>query len=200
MGNKEFYFFALAPTGSGISGSDRIFIELARRWSEKYPLKIFTTEEGVEMMNRQKLSGKNLIIKKVETGTLPNNFFLKYIYKIYLGIKLGFSSLSTVYNLPSTILYSSSDFWMDVIPCAILKLRFSQVKWVATWYQTAPNPRSGFGEQNAKDKVQRKEKYRTSALFYWLSQFIAKPLIKMFADKVIVNNEDEKREFKEFND
>ena len=190
MTKPRFVFFALAPTGSGISGSDRIFIELARRWSAKYPVTIYITNEGVEMMKRQRLSGKNLKIVKVGKDKLPENFFLKYFYKIYLGIKLGFFSLSTIYNLPSTILYSSSDFWMDIFPGVILKLRFNQMKWIATWYQTAPSPLIGYREQGIRNK-----NYFLSAFLYWFSQLIAKPLIGRFADKVIVNNQDEKKEF-----
>ncbi len=65
---KRFLFFALASTGKGISGGDRIFIELARNWSRKVPVTIFTTKEGVEMTKRQKLQGKYLKVEKVEKG------------------------------------------------------------------------------------------------------------------------------------
>lgn len=187
---REIIIIALAPTGKGISGSDRIFIELARQWSKEIPVKIFTTLEGVEMMSRQKLKGKFLEVKAVEKK-LPTNFFLKYIYKIYLGIKLGFILKPNTYNLmPITYIYSSSDFLMDVLPAVLLKLRFGKkVKWIATWYQTAPKPIQGFSQGK------RGEKYRLSAFYYWLSQLTAKPFINKLADKVIVNNEDERKQF-----
>ena len=196
---QKLLFLALAPTGVGISGSDRIFIELAREWSKKLPVEIFTTKEGVRMVQRQKLFGKHLKVTKAEKLSLPTNILLKYVYKIYLGIKLGFSLLITDNLLPKTYLYSSSDFWMDVFPAVILKLRYPRVKWIATWYQTAPNPLRGFVEQSAERKEHRENEYKLSALFYWFSQLPIKPLIKKYADFVIVNNEDERKQFPEMN-
>ncbi|KKQ51506.1 MAG: Glycosyltransferase [Candidatus Woesebacteria bacterium GW2011_GWA1_39_21b] len=203
--NKKFIFFALSPTGTGLSGSDRIFIELAREWSKSLPITIHTTQEGMEMIKRQKLKGEYLKVVKVEKSRLPGNLFLKYFYKIYLGIKLGFSLnlLTTNYQLPTTILYSSSDFWMDILPAVILKILFKRIKWVATWYQTAPNPLKGYEEsQNLKTKRLkniRQERYNFSAFLYWFSQLVTKPLISRYADKVIVNNVDEQKQFPSHN-
>ncbi len=210
-GTLQFYFFALAPTGEGISGSDRVFIELARRWSEKIPLTIYTTEEGIKMMQRQKLKGKLLKIIKVEKGKLPKNFFIRYLYKIFLAINLGLSLQITDHQSRITFIYSSSEFWMDSLPALIIKIRYPKINWIAAWYQTAPNPLKGFIEQSSKVKVQRtplesprlltgqggrrQSRYSLSALFYWLMQFPIKPLISKIADKVIVNNEEEKKQF-----
>ena len=154
-GTLQFYFFALAPTGEGISGSDRVFIELARRWSEKIPLTIYTTEEGIKMMQRQKLKGKLLKIIKVEKGKLPKNFFIRYLYKIFLAINLGLSLQITDHQSRITFIYSSSEFWMDSLPALIIKIRYPKINWIAAWYQTAPNPLKGFIEQSSKVKVQR---------------------------------------------
>ncbi|OGM26074.1 hypothetical protein A3D01_04910 [Candidatus Woesebacteria bacterium RIFCSPHIGHO2_02_FULL_39_13] len=194
--NKDiFYFFALAPTGKGLSGGDRIFIELAREWSKKIPVRIFTTQEGVEMAGEQKLSGSYLTIERLEKGYLPNNFFLKYIYKIFLGIRLGLTFRTAKSDIQHLFLYSSSDFWMDVLPAVILKTRFTKVKWIATWFQTAPNPLRGFEERDSENQGQRFRTYKYSALMYGFSQLASKPLITKFADKVIVNNEEEKKQF-----
>ena len=192
--NIYFDFFSLAPTGSGLSGSDRIFIELARNWSVKNLVKIYTTQEGVEMCGRQGLSGKYLVINKIEKNQLPYNFFLKYLYKIYLGIKLGITlNIGHKSLITDHYIYSSSDFWMDVIPCVILKIRYPKLKWVATWYQTAPNPFKGYSEGI------REEKYNFSAFLYWFSQLPIKPLIRKYADFVIVNNEEERKQFSKMN-
>lgn len=190
MGIKEIKFIALSPTGSGISGGDRIFIELARRWSNKYSLEIITTREGLLMMNSQNLSGKELKINII-SNNLPSGFFLKYIYKILLGLKYGLTEHFKYTK--ETIIYPASDFWMDAFPAILLKIRFPKVKWVATWYQTAPNPFIGYAEGN------REEKYRFKAFLYWFSQLPIKPLIANFADFVLVNNEIEKKQFPELN-
>jgi len=187
MGIKEIKFIALSPTGSGISGGDRIFIELARHWSNKFPLEIVTTKEGLVMVNSQNLSGKKLRINVI-SSKLPSGFFLKYIYKIFLGLK--YSLMARPKYTKETLLYSASDFWMDTFPAVLLKIRYPSVGWVATWYQTAPNPFKGYVEGG-----QREGKYRLSAFLYWFSQFPIKPLIKLFADYVLVNNESEKKQF-----
>ena len=74
-----------------------------------------------------------------------------------------------------------------------MKVRYPKIKWVATWYQTAPNPFVGYAEGD------RAKKYRLSALLYWLSQLPIKPLISVFADFVLVNNEEEKKQFPKLN-
>lgn len=184
---KKYVFVALAPTGSGISGSDRIFIELARNWSQQFSVEIITTQEGRKMIERQKLSGPNLSIKVIG-GKLKLNFLLKYVYKIILGVGLGFNLKIKTYE--PTLIYSSSDFWMDSLPAVLLKIRYPKIKWVATWYQTAPNPILGFSENG-----NRETKYNFSAFLYWFSQLPIKPLINFFADWVIVNNESERQRF-----
>lgn len=103
-----------------------------------------------------------------------------------MGVTLN---LSTSYKLQATYIYSASEFWMDSLPCLILKLRYPKIKWVAAWYQTAPNPLKGFSEG----------RYKLSAFYYWLMQKPIKPLISRFADFVLVNNETEKVQFPRLN-
>lgn len=170
--------FALAAHGRGISGGDRIFIEFARRWSRQIPVKIYVSEEGREMCRRQHLEDP------VEFEVKPEKSYLARIIK---GIWLGLT-LKPVEN-GNLIIYSASEFWMDSLPAFFLKLRFSKIKWVAAWYQTAPNPLKGFAE----GAVHSRDRLRAFA--YWLVQFPIKPLISKFADYVLVNNEAEKKQF-----
>lgn len=187
MKTHNFLFFALAATGSGISGGDRIFIEFARRWGKQSGIELYLTPEGAEMCRRQNLSGKKLSIKITGKDFFLKNFFAGYFYRIFEGIKLG---LSLKVN-ENTHVYSASDFWMDVIPAFLIKLRYKKVKWIAAWYQTAPNPLIGYGLR------ERDKRYRFSSLLYWTSQFLIKPLIKTCADLVLVNNYEEKKQFQD---
>lgn len=179
--------FSLASYGEGISGGDRIYIEFARRWGKKIPITIFVWEEGYRMCRRQHLeiSEVKFIISKLKKWR-RFGFLVCYVVRIFEGIKLGFS-LKQKDN--KQIVYSSSEFLMDVLPAFILKLRFPKIKWVATWFQTAPNPLRGFAEG------EREEKYRLNALLYWLVQLMTKPLISGFSDYVLVNNEEERKQF-----
>lgn len=174
MKKHNFLFFALAAIGSGISGGDRIFIEFARRWSIHNNILIYVTQEGLKMCKRQNLFGNKLSIQTVGKRIFLKNYFIGYFYRIFQGIKLGL----TLKIKKDTYVYSASDFWMDAIPAFLIKLRSKKVKWIAAWYQTAPNPLTGYG-----------------SFFYWMSQFFIKPLIKISADLVLVNNYEEKKQF-----
>ncbi len=196
MGKKKeniLNIFAFAAHGKGISGGDRIFIEISRNLYKKIKTDIFVTEEGYEMCKRQDLHKTSVGFHISNIRSQIGLRFITYYIKVILeGIKLGFSLQYSIYDIQHTYLYSASDFWMDVFPCLILKMRFPKIKWVATWFQTAPNPLIGFSE------VKRQETYKISALLYWFSQLPVKPLINCFANYVVVNNEDERKRFPKF--
>ncbi len=175
--DNRIYIFALAAHGEGISGGDRIFIEFAKNWSKRFPVTIYLWEEGYQMCKRAHLdSHVKFLISKM--GPWKNfGFFINYIARIIEGIRLGLTT--KLENTKDTIVYSASEFWMDSLPALILKLRFSKIKWAAAWYQTAPNPFKGF----------------SGFLPYWLVQLPIKPLIDKFADYVLVNNDEEKKQF-----
>lgn len=176
--NKKIHIFAIAACGQGISGSDRIFIEFARRWSKDFPVTIYVWEEGYQMCQRQKLSvsGIKYRVSRMEPWK-KFGFVINYLARIIEGIRLGLTT--KIENSKDTIVYSASEFWMDCLPAFLLKLRFHEIKWAAAWYQTAPNPLKGF----------------SGSLPYWLMQFPVKPLIAKFTDYVLVNNEEEKKQF-----
>lgn len=188
----KFLFFAYAALGRGLSGGDRIFIELSRRWSKKFPVTVYLWKEGYEICKTQGLTktSVNFEISSMEPWWRMGfiiNYFARIILGTYKGLTLRLS------NDPSNIIYSASEFWMDSFPCFFLKLRFPKIKWVAAWYQTAPNPLTGFSAGS------REEKYLLSAFLYWFVQLPAKIIISKFADFVIVNNDDEKKQFPDLN-
>jgi glycosyltransferase involved in cell wall biosynthesis len=184
--NKEisFHFWSMAALGKGISGGDRIFIEFARRWSKEHRVTIYVWEEGKEMLERQQLmtDGRGLMIKTLKMGFWCRfGFAICYLARIIRSIVEALRL--TIDNQSSTIIYSASEFWMDLLPAFILKIRFPKIKWAAAWYQTAPNPFAGY----------------LWSLPYWLVQLPIKPLISHFADYVLVNNEEERKQFPELN-
>lgn len=186
----KFIFFALMAWGQGISGGDRISIELARRWSKSFPVAVYLWEEGYRMYMRQNLNPKIIKFKIINMNPWKYlGFLVNYIARILAGILI--SMKINLDNERTTIIYSATEFWMDSLPGFILKLRFPRITWVTTWFQTAPNPLKGFKEG------ERAMAYRFHALPYWLIQIPIKPLIKRWADFVLVNNESEKKQFPE---
>jgi glycosyltransferase involved in cell wall biosynthesis len=192
--NKKynFHFWAMAALGKGISGSDRIFIEFARRWSGRYPVTIYVWQEGYQMCQRQHLKTSKIKYQISKMEPWKNfGFVVNYFARVVESIRIAIS-LKLV-NEPSTITYSASEFWMDSLPAFILKLRFPKITWAAAWYQTAPKPWVGFS------KGERVTTYKLSAFLYWFVQQPIKPLISRFADFVLVNNEEEKKQFPKHN-
>lgn len=188
MGSKKIYIFALAALGRGISGSDRIFIEFSKIWSKDHMVTIYVWEEGYRMCQRQNLNELGI---KCQVSTMLSwsklGFLVNYFARIVEGVKIGLTI--KVDNSKNTIIYSASEFWMDSLPGLVLKLRYPQITWAAAWYQTAPSPSQGFAESN------RIKRYHLRAFLYWLMQLPIKPLIAKFADFVLVNNEEEKKQF-----
>ncbi len=185
----EMIIFALAAHGQGVSGGDRIFIEFAKRWCKHFPITLVVTDEGRQMCARFGLK-ENLKVKfsVFETSQYRSfGFLVNYLLKIIKSIIIAFSlKLSTEREV---LIYSASEFWMDLIPGFILKMRYPKnAKWVASWFQTAPNPIRGFGEN-------RRSKHRFKAFLYWLSQVSVKGLIEKKADYILVNNPEEKNNF-----
>lgn len=189
--SKEVFIVALSPVGDGLSGGDRIFIEFARNLSKTRKVKIATWHDGMEMCKRNGLDESKVRFVKIKIpGLIRNNFFICYIYRIIAGI---WWSLSYSLSKRESIIYSASEFLMDVYPSIILKKRNKGSKLICTWFQTAPNPVSGYTEGDRKDK------YRFNAFLYWMSQRLTKPFINFFSDYIIVNNEDEKKRFPNHN-
>ncbi len=187
------HIFSLAVEGVGISGGDKIFIEFARNWKNTENVIIHTWDAGVQMMDKQGLSeGKSLnIINYNATRISKFGKIPFYIFRIILG---AFKAcLLRTENSKYTVFYSSSEFLIDVVPTLILKFRYPKSIWVASWYQTAPNPLVGFGDSS------RDQKHRFKALLYWLSQIPTRPLISLFSNFVLVNNNDEMNEFPKHN-
>lgn len=187
MNSLRFHIFAIAALGQGLSGSDRIFIEFAKRLSKKNLVTIHVWREGYEMCKKQGLD-EGVVFNIINVNPWCKfGFLICYFARIFKAV--SWALFAKIDNDSNTVLYSASEFWMDSLPALILKIRFPKIKWVAAWFQTAPNPLTGFsiGE--------RKNLYRLSAFYYWFMQLPIKPLIKIFADFILVNNEEEKKQF-----
>lgn len=182
----QFHIISMSTYGFGLSGGDRIWIELAKKISRNYPVSIYVWEEGLAIAKREGLKGVDYVLWSARSFA-RYGFVFNYFTRVVIGIiKAIHLKLS---NSPETVIYSASEFWQDTIPALILKFRYSEIRWVAAWYQTAPNPLRGFSEG------ERNSKYRFKAFLYWFVQQPIKPFIEKYADLVLVNNEDEKKEF-----
>lgn len=185
MSKNNILIIALGAHGKGISGSDRIFIEFARRWSKNSNVRIVVNDEGHAMCVRQGLI-KGVEYQVINLSHARRFGFIGYYFaSILAGVLYSFQ----ITRMDGWVIYSASEFWMDSIPSFIIRFRYQASKWVASWYQTAPSPLKGFSEKA------RKNKYRFKAMLYWLAQLPVKPIVVKYSDLMLVNNTEEEKLF-----
>ena len=178
---KKLLIIANWMQGNALSGGDRIFIELSKRWSKKLDISIFLSKEGAYICRRE---GLNLINQNIWASDIfSGHYLVDGIYRTIIGI---FKVLRIQTNQGDIVL-SSSDFLPDAIPAFILKLKNPQVKWIASFYLFAPKP------------WQKKSPYKgikyLLGFFYWLSQLPSYYIIKYFADLVFVTSQPDVKPF-----
>lgn len=178
---KKFYIIANWMQGVGLSGGDRIFIEMSRRWARFFNIVLFISKDGWAICQRQ---GLNCVTPVIWVSDFFNRFgyFINYLYRSVIGI---FYALSQ--KLDEGFLYSSSDFWPDVLPAFILKQRHKNIRWIAGFYLFAPNPW-------AKDSPYRGKEW-ILGFFYWLTQKPAYWLVNRYAGAVFVTSEPDVKKF-----
>lgn len=184
----NFHIFANAALGKGLSGGDRIFIEFAKRLRHSHDVVIHVWKEGLEMCQRENLTeGITFELINVERWC-KFGFAACYLARIMKAIwSVLYLNLDNSKNI---VLYSASEFWMDSLPGFILKLRYPKSVWIIGSFQAAPNPLKGFTEGS------RENAYKVSAFANWLVQLPIKPLVRKWADLVLINNEEERKYFK----
>jgi glycosyltransferase involved in cell wall biosynthesis len=84
-------------------------------------------------------------------------------------------------------IYSASDFWTDVLPALILKLKKRNVKWIAGFYLFPPSP--------FEQSVYKGFKGKLKNIAYFLSHKPAYWLVRKHADLVFVTNDLDKERF-----
>jgi glycosyltransferase involved in cell wall biosynthesis len=167
--------------GKALSGGDRIFIELSKRWSQKLDISIFLSKEGADICSREGLNVTNQHIWA--SDIFSGHYLIDGIYRTITGTL----KVLRIQTNEGDIVLSSSDFLPDAIPAFILKLKNPQVKWIASFYLFAPKP------------WQKNSPYKginyLLGLVYWLSQLPAYYIIKYFADLVFVTSQPDVKPF-----
>ena len=188
---KNLFIIANAAYGKELSGGDRIFIEISRRWEGRVTLLI--SEDGYNIAKRSNLENAEYNIFKLHEYNIltsakfnKSGFFLTYIIRtIHSILKALFLK-----KLPQdTVLYSASDFLPDSIPAFLLKIKNGNIKWIAAFYLFAP-PVFDFFSASSKRKFRL---FKDTA--YFLTQKIPYYLILKFADVIFVTSEPDKKRF-----
>lgn len=179
---RRLYLIANWMQGTGLSGGDRIFIELVKRWKTKLKITLLLSKEGLEICKQEGLTGVDHRIWASDRFS-QRGYFMDYSYRTLVCLRNSVGLDVT----PGDIVYSSSDFWPDALPAFFLKMRNPRIFWIAGFYLFPPAPWQ-------KDTPYKGKKWLLG-LFYWLSQLPAYYLVKKFADRVFVTSEPDVEKF-----
>ena len=179
---KKLFVIANWMQGTGLSGGDRIFIELVKRWQLKFNISLFLSKEGSAICQRYELGKINQQIWASDFMTRWG-YFVDIIYRTINSIIKVFS----VKTVSGDIIFSSSDFWPDSLPALILKRRNPEIIWIAGFYLFAPKPWQ-------KDSPYRGKNFLTG-LLYWIGQLPTYYIIRRFADIVFVTSQPDVDQF-----
>lgn len=155
-----------------MGGSDKIFIEMAKIWKRQGNfLRIYGCGEAMSMCSQAGLSEnfKSISSFDVQKMGLLTSYSLRTLFSLLkpVIIKKG-------------ILYSSSDFFPDLIFAFWQKIFNRRIKWVAGMYLVAPNPYQSSCARNLR------------GIIYWISQRLGIILMRFKADFISVLCQEDK--------
>lgn len=179
---------ANAALGPGLSGGDRIFIELARRWSrEGYNVTVYVWEEGYDMCKRNNLEDVNYVIwtaQRFKRWGFPILFLARTVKGCLAARKID--SAADVVD----VIYSASDFWPDSLPSFVMKNHLANARLISTFYLAALNPFRKVSPYLGKGLLNF-----SKGLFYYLMQKPIHKAIRKRADMVFVTSEPDRAKF-----
>ncbi|MFC1946126.1 glycosyltransferase family 4 protein [Chloroflexota bacterium] len=166
----------------GLSGGDRIFIELARRWAQTgIRIHIIASLDGYNICQRENLRHDNITYTVWWKQGVPNALLVpfSYVARTFTGVFKAWRMKSP--EGENAIIYSASDFWPDSIPALVMKLRNRRAKWVAGFYMFTPPP----WQKNSMFR----NRYMWRGLLSYIGQIPVYRLIRRYADMVFVTSE-----------
>lgn len=189
---KKIIFFAnYNLTDQGISGGDRIFIELIKNWKNKNLIVLFGTGESITVVKNYGITGiKYVLIANKRKAANPlglPNLFIHTLNRLWFGLASVWKNRKIIEN--SDIIYSVSDFYPDVLPSFFARLLNPRIKWIAAFYLFAPSPWSK--ENPYTNSILR----RVTGFLYWFTQLFSYCLIKFKSDFVVSCNEIDRLRF-----
>ncbi|MDD3486869.1 MAG: glycosyltransferase family 4 protein [Candidatus Moranbacteria bacterium] len=186
---RKIIFIANNNIGHGLSGGDRIFIELGKDWQSKINITFVGSEEAIIISQSRGLRNIRFIEADQKKGYENIDSFWKSTKHVFSRTQKGVRCLK---NNPDELksaeyVYSASDFWPDLWLAFWLKRKTPKTIWLAGFYLFAPSPFS----QNSPYKNSQ----RLKGFFYWLSQKPAYWIVKKYADFVFVTSEPDIQKF-----
>ncbi|MDD4869470.1 MAG: glycosyltransferase family 4 protein [Kiritimatiellae bacterium] len=175
--------------GSGLSGGDRIFIELIKGWRSLANITLIGSEEAKSMASARGAQDVPVIVSDSRNES-PNAYTIGGLFHHYLRrLRKGCKILRQNRDLieAADIIYSASDAYPDFIPALLTKLREKTITWIAGYYLFVPHPFSSNTPYKGKNWLR--------GCLYWFMQIPSYYLVKRFADYVFVTSEPDVQRF-----
>ncbi len=186
----KIFFIANNNIGdSGLSGGDRICVELAKNWRHKTDVIFVATEEAITIYKSHGLED-TLFYKTSGKVGQKDVFSLKavcfnFFKKLFRGIHFVLKNKNLFKG--KIFVYSVSDFFPDSMPAFLIKLLNPQAVWIAGFYLFASPPWR-------KDSPYR-GRHSLRGFLYWLSQRPVYWITRRWADIVFVTSEPDQKKF-----
>ena len=174
-------FIANNNIGYGLSGGDRIFTELLKRWTTYSSLQLMGCQESIDIARR---CGVDVpFLKTAEPNQQPDFGIVGLLFHVWHRLRAGIRGLETyAAELKETdVVYSVSDFYPDFYPAYLMKRRNPKITWIAGYYLFAPPPWAKVTPYTGRQRLR--------GLVYWLMQRFSYYLVNRYADKVFVTSE-----------
>lgn len=176
---------SLVTADLGMSGGDRIFIELVKRLPKRKSVNthVFGALNLKKLLDKRKIKGINFTLISKHDLNVFDNLFVGSIRRLLLGLRAAF-----YYEVKESkrIVFSTSDYWPDVFPALLLKIRYPKTRWLAGFYQFVSPP------------WVKHSPYKSRffwGLLYYLMQIPVYLLIKQYSDMVFVTSAPDVQKF-----
>ncbi len=181
-------FIANYNVGLGLSGGDRIFIELMKGWRRHAQIVLMGCGEAVAIAERCGAEGFRVLQTRATDGSASYGLLalLKHTCR-RLGSGVRALKTFSAELAEVDVVYSVSDFYPDFWPAFLMKRRNPRIRWIAGYYLFAPAPW-------AKDSPY-KGAQGLRGLIYWVLQRPSYFLVNRYADQVFVTSEPDVKRF-----
>lgn len=135
-----FIVLACSMMYNAVSGGDRIFVEISKRFShEAVNVTVLTTKTGKELWERSNTLSRIETLPPIRIENNPGRILVPLIY-LYRSLRsLSYLRLfATAVDRP--VFYSSSDFLPDVLGPFFLRVTNRNTVWISRVYHIIPSP------------------------------------------------------------
>lgn len=181
---KKIVFIANVDCGTGMSGGSKIYFELLKRFGDSFQLFFLGSLGTINRLKQENLNN----ITYIETDNKDDPNLYSALGLLTHSLRRLIKGIIAIYKASNMInqanyVYSASDFWPDIIPALILKLKNPRIKWITAFYFFAPTP---WQKDNPYSiSISR----RFIGFFYWFTQSLTYQVIKRWANLVVACNE-----------